>query len=323
MKLNMNKEILDLLYCFDENYNIQAITSINSFFKNYKSKVRVHFLHNNHSSINEYMKHLNRFNNVEEINVYEFKKNNDFQFSITQEHIVTEATYYRLFLHEYLPDTVSKVLYLDPDVIAMNELTKTINDTFDLIKSSPYSIGAVNYIFSNNKENDLMLESLNLDSGKYFNAGVLFIDYEKWLKNETGNKILSKAKIMTKEKILKEHDQDILNSFFDGDFLDLDRAYNYPILERFYKQDVEIINSSIFIHYTGAQKPWLLNGIFNDISKYYQKSFIDIGLSKRHIVFKNVEKAKTILSKFKIRFIINPWNLITYFHVIKSYLFKV
>ncbi len=319
----MNKEILDLVYCFDENYNIQAITSANSFLKNYKSKVRIHFLHNNPASINKHTNHLKKFENIEEINIYEFKKNQNFDLPIMEKHIVTEATYYRLFLHQYLPDTVSRILYLDADVIAMNELTTKINDTFNLIKSSNHSVGAVNYIFSNNESNDTMLKNLDLNSGKYFNAGVLFIDYEKWLKNETGNKILSQAKIMIKEKILKEHDQDILNSFFDGDFLDLDRSYNYPILERFYKQDVEIINSSNFIHYTGAQKPWLLNGIFNDISKYYQKSFIDIGLNKRHIVFKNIEKGKTILYKFKFKFIIDPWNLITYFHVIKSYLFKV
>ena len=30
---------------------------------------------------------------------------------------------------------------------------------------------------------------------------------------------------------LKMHDQDILNSFFDGDFLNLDRWLNYALIE--------------------------------------------------------------------------------------------
>ena len=113
MRLNMNKKILDLVYCFDENYNIQGITSANSFLKNYKNQVRVHILHNNPNSIRSLSTHLKKFNNVEEVNIYEFKKPNDFVFRMNEEHIVTEATYYRLFIHEYLPDTISKVLYFN------------------------------------------------------------------------------------------------------------------------------------------------------------------------------------------------------------------
>ena len=323
MRLNMNNKILDLIYCFDENYNIQGITSANSFLKNYTNQVRVHILHNNPNSIRSLSDHLKKFNNVEEVNIYEFKKPNDFVFRMNEEHIVTEATYYRLFIHEYLPDKISKVLYLDADVIAMNELTKIIDETFNQIKLSEHYFGAVDYIFSENKNNDIMLQSLNLNSGKYFNAGVLLIDYEKWTKHEMGKKILAHGKILIEEKLLKEHDQDILNSFFNGSFFSLDRTYNYPILERFYKKDLNKINSSNFIHYTGAQKPWLLNGLFNNISKYYQKSFIDIGINKRHVVFKNNETGKSILKKFKFDFLKSPWKLITYFHVLRNYLFKL
>ena len=58
MRLNMNSEILDLIYCFDDNYNIQGITSANSFLKNYKNKVRIHILHNNPDSIKKLYDHL-------------------------------------------------------------------------------------------------------------------------------------------------------------------------------------------------------------------------------------------------------------------------
>ena len=46
---------------------------------------------------------------------------------------------------------------------------------------------------------------------------------------------------------LKQHDQDILNSFFDGKFLSLNEEYNFPVLERSYKKDK---NLSIATFYT-------------------------------------------------------------------------
>jgi len=320
----MNKETLDLVYCLDENYNIQAITSAGSFLKNYKNKVRIHFLHNNPKSIKEYIGHLEKFKNLEEINIYKFENNNQLEIPKSiHEHVASEATYYRLFMHQFLPQTISKLLYLDCDVITMNEITNSIDNIFNQIKSSKYSIGAINYLISNNEINDLMLNNLGMSSGKYFNAGVLFLDYKKWIEANIGKNILSHAQLMIKEKELPEHDQDILNSYFDGKFFTLDKAFNYPILERFYKKDRKEMESANFIHYLGAQKPWALNGILNNTSKYYQKNYIEIGHNKRHLVFRQNDKITSIIKKFEISFLFNPWKLITFFHVVKSYLFKL
>ena len=37
--------IVNFLYCFDENYNIQALTSINSLLNNASRKINLHILH--------------------------------------------------------------------------------------------------------------------------------------------------------------------------------------------------------------------------------------------------------------------------------------
>ncbi len=320
--MNTENEILDIVYCLDENYNIQMTTSANSFLQHYKGPVRMHLLHSNPDSLNELVKLLQPFENLISVQKYKFIKNKDFIFPMIENYHVTEATYYRLFIHQYLPNSISKLLYLDPDVIAMQDVTKVIEDTFYELKNSKYSIAAVNYIESSNSTNQQMLDRLNMESKKYFNAGVMFIDYKKWLHFEIGTKLLLYSKeIISKNIELKQHDQDILNSYFDGKFFELEINYNYPILERFFKKDKKRIeNKSFFIHYVGKEKPWLLNGIFCNIAKYYQNSFSDLTNSIHFVIDESVD-IKKIFKEYKFIQIFNLIKLFRLFRVLKKYIY--
>ena len=57
-----------------------------------------------------------------------------------------------------------------------------------------------------------------MKSDNYFNAGVLFINYKLWEDDYINQKILDHTKNMGNLNNLKQHDQDILNSFFDEKF---------------------------------------------------------------------------------------------------------
>ena len=54
---------------------------------------------------------------------------------------------------------------------------------------------------------------------KYFNAGVVVINFQEWIKNNMKNSLLD---IMRKkyEQIIY-WDQDVLNCYFNGEFLEL------------------------------------------------------------------------------------------------------
>lgn len=320
--MNTENEILDVVYCLDENYNIQMTTSANSFLQRYKGPVRMHLLHSNPDSVDELVKLLKSFENLISVQKYKFTKNRDFIFPVIDNYHVTEATYYRLFIHQYLPTSISKLLYLDPDVIAMQEITKVIEDVFNELKNSKHSVAAVNYIESSNSKNQEMLNRLNMNSKKYFNAGVMFIDYKKWLHFEIGKKLLLYSKeVISKNIELKLYDQDILNSYFDGKFYELEINYNYPILERFFKKDKKYIeNNSFFIHYVGKEKPWLLNGIFCNIAKYYQNSFADLN-NDIHFVNDESVDLKKIFKKFKFIQIFNLIKLFRLIRVLKKYIY--
>jgi len=319
--LNTEKEILDVVYCLDENYNLQMITSVNSFLKHFKTPVRLHILHNNPDSLDKLLKLLS-FENLISIEKYKFVKDKDFIFPAIKNYHVTEATYYRLFIHQYLPSNISNLLYLDPDVITMNEVTKTIHMKFNELENSKYPIAAVNYTKSINSTNQEMLDRLRMKSNMYFNAGVLFINYKKWLNSRIGPKLLLHSKESILHDIeLKQHDQDILNSYFDGKFFELDKNYNYPILERFFRQDKKLIeDKSFFIHYVGKEKPWLLNGVFCNIAKYYQDSFADFNKGIHFVVDESVS-LKKIFKKYKFIQIFNPLKLFGLIRVLKKYFY--
>jgi len=320
--LNTEKEILDVVYCLDENYNLQMITSVNSFLQNFKTPVRLHILHNNPDSLDRLLKLLS-FENLITIKKYKFIKNKNFIFPAIVNYHVTEATYYRLFLHEYLPKNISKLLYLDPDVIAINDISEKVQKQFDELKNSNFSIACVNYAISNNVENQLMLNELGMKSKKYFNAGVLFIDYKKWQSLDIGQSLLSKSEIMISNNIeLKQHDQDILNSYFDGNFLGIDNVFNYPILERHYKKDkIKIEKNALFIHYVGKEKPWLLNGVFSKISKYYQNSFLKFNKGI-HIELDSSVNLKNIFKQYNLRNLFNQSKITILLKVLWKYLNK-
>jgi len=128
---------------------------------------------------------------------------------------------------------------------------------------------------------------LNMESRDYFNAGVLFINYKKWIDEDHGNKIRLYLDNFDLNNINND-DQDILNSYVDGDFLKLDRWFNYPLIEEHFENDKkEIFNNALLVHYLGSKKPWMLNGIFNKSSSIYQDTFLQLDISKVHINLKN------------------------------------
>ena len=73
------------------------------------------------------------------------------------------------------------------------------------------------------------IKRLSPDQSKYFNAGVMIIDFKKWQKLTYENKFINNLD-STYDKVLW-WDQDILNVTFDGNYVELDINLNFPIHE--------------------------------------------------------------------------------------------
>ena len=69
-------------------------------------------------------------NNLKNIVINEFKDSVADFVNLEKVH-VTDPTYYRLFISNYVPKDISKIIYIDPDVICLkqfnNEILKNIS----------------------------------------------------------------------------------------------------------------------------------------------------------------------------------------------------
>lgn len=222
----------------DDNYAPFVATTIASICDNTKSFVDFYILD---SGINEKskanIKSLEKtFNNfsVEYIIInpeQEFKN-----FGV--ESYLSLAAYNRLLIPQLKPN-LDKALYLDVDIIVMQDIKELFEQ--DL---AGLALGAA--IDQGNPEYIAMLKN-NLEMNEkaaYFNSGVLLMDLKKWRNDKVVEKLF---KIEEKYRgNLMCNDQDILNKYFENNYKILDKKFN-----------VMVENDEIVIrHYVSAIKPW-------------------------------------------------------------------
>lgn len=169
---------------------------------------------------------------------------------------VSYATYYRLYLTKFLPLSVSKVLYLDADLIVRAPL----NVLWE-IDLSGYALAAVPDKLAYYAYLQESLGYSPMDS--YFNAGVLLLNLDYLRENNFTPKALAFLKD-NHDKVLY-HDQDILNALFHDKWIHLHYKWNYQDFyatsygrELFFLKDLkcETQNFPIIIHYSSSEKPW-------------------------------------------------------------------
>ena len=216
---------------------------------------------------------------------------------------VSQATYYRLFLTELLPNDIDKVLYLDSDVVVNGSLASLFNLKFQSELQVSTSSKHINNILLASKDLYLYavsevnwqdpdrLRSIGLMGYRYFNAGVLLINLKRWREDKVLKKLITIA--LDKSINLKFHDQDVLNIAFENNWGELHYKYNTVNLDflkhKVYESDYHII------HYTSGSKPWhfinrhpLKHIYWNYLRKTPYKYYIPHDLTLRNIIKKYI-----------------------------------
>lgn len=299
-------DTINFLYCFDENYDFQAFSSMISLLDKVDEKINIHVIHTSKKFYETLPEKIVSHKKLKNINVYEFSDYN-FDFPNINNVHISVATYFRLFIKNYLNNQISSLVFLDPDVVCLkNPLNEIKNIIIDLKEST--------YVISAKTEHTMGEKRLGVDKN-YFNAGVMVIDFSKWIKEDLHNKLLSKLQQIS-ENIL-QWDQDVLNSFFNGKYLELEEKFNFKASSKItnsYK------NKLVFIHFIGSHKPWLTSGVFQKDSNFYHENYRKISNTNFHIEHKWKTRSvfdliKAILT-FKIFRIKKPFIYI--FEFIKS-----
>ena len=306
--------MINFLYCFDGNYNFQAFSSIISLLDCVDEKINIYVIHQVEKNKSFFPDKILDHKNLNILNVKRFDKTIENYPNLFDAH-VSEATYYRLFCSDYLPD-IETIFYIDSDIICVNNPIKLIKeDTKKLLKS--------NFTFSSKtevirSESDMeVFNRLELTGDNYFNAGVMNINLTKWknldydyeqLFRDIGHK-------------LNYWDQDLLNYLFDSKYFELDKRLNTVIDFSYYEYvkrvpSIEsIVEGKNFIHFAGSHKPWSVSGIMVQLSDIYQKEFRKISKNHFHIVhkirsyslyvfFNNLRNLKFFKIKYRLRFLI-------------------
>lgn len=260
----------NFVYCFDKNYLKQAFVSLGSILQNVNEPIVVHLISNiaNEDLIipdkilnHRFLKKVESYKiSMPQLNIYNLKNVH-----------VTEATFYRLFIENYLQSVNEYFIYLDCDIICLQNPIQSITEVVEEMKNQEKSVAFNTEILKS--DDDWYFHNLNLSGDKYFNAGVMIFNVDTWNNSFILNKSLKLISIL-KEKA-KFWDQDILNVIFDGEFYELPNQLNSRV------RDDEVENV-VFHHFSGKYKPWTIHGFnqkyskeFHDIYKYfYNQSYL-------------------------------------------------
>jgi lipopolysaccharide biosynthesis glycosyltransferase len=278
--------MLEILYCFDENYNTQGFSSIYSLLNQTSSKLNINIVHKTFEDEKFIPNEILNHSNLNSIKVFKFK-NNTYTFPNIAGSHVSEATYYRLFLEDYLPVDIQQVVYLDADIICVNDPSEELIYEINKLKNSTSAISCKSEL---KFDRDEVLTRLEMNSQNYFNAGFMIIDLEKWRTQKIKEGLMQTLE--RKQESLKYWDQDLLNSYFDGNYIDIDEKFNCVVDLAAYEylnfsiSIEELKSKALFVHYAGSHKPWNINGILCNLSEIYQQSYRDLYKDAYHITHK-------------------------------------
>lgn len=169
---------------------------------------------------------------------------------------ITKEAYYRLLAQKTLPESVERVLYLDGDLV----VTKSLRELYDM--SFTDEMGKENFYVvcegpgvSQRRWN--IYDNLGIPHEyRYFNSGVLLINLK--LLREQFDPGTFFDFIATRGKMLKYHDQDVLNALFYDRVIYVDwHVYNQTVLHVRDKEEAAMrLQKAVIIHYAGSDKPW-------------------------------------------------------------------
>lgn len=187
----------------------------------------------------------------------------------------TENGYYRVFAADLLPNSISKVLYLDGDMIVLGNIKELWQTNIE-----KYSLAGVVDVHDRIHAKRLKMQ------GRYINSGMLLLNLDYHREYKLVDKYKERLKyIHFHRDEFVFHDQDIFNYVCDGSIKYLSLRNNLMTsfliegvdLQEFNNDSSDKLSvSQCIIHYTGYPKPWVTHyyglPLASEWKYYYQLS---------------------------------------------------
>lgn len=176
------------------------------------------------------------------------------------------SQYARLFISSVMPEDLSRVLYLDCDIIINQSLSELWN-----LNLQGNTIGALMDAFSKQYRSNIDLEPMDV----MFNSGVMLVDLDKWKEKDIERQL--KNFIIKKNGKVQQGDQGALNAVLSKDTFCFEPRYNsvtifydftYEEMMMYRKPPVfysekeikEAVENPVLIHFTTSflsKRPWI------------------------------------------------------------------
>ena len=188
---------------------------------------------------------------------------------------LSRAAYFRLEMGHLLPRTVGKVLYLDCDLLVLDDIAELWQ--YDMA-GHPLAAVMDLGIMASHKDWRGKQEQLGFSADDlYFNSGVLMVDLEAWRAHDYGRQ----AERLAAKNAYRHHDQDALNELFHRNWQPVPLQWNvippvwYLFLKILRRRDfrrlaLEARRQISILHYAGGYKPWEYDAHAAFNVKYYE-----------------------------------------------------
>ncbi len=173
----------------------------------------------------------------------------------------------RLALGRYLPADVEKVIYLDSDIIVLDDIAVLWDCDME---GKP--LAAIENL------SPKACKKMGFDRQDYFNAGILMIDVTYWREQDVLSRTL--AYIAEHKDVITFMDQCALNSIYSGNWKKLPLKWNlqadvFGVIKKYsdgcgYSPEdlLAATKRPGIVHFIGRQKPWLWD-CFNPYKVFY------------------------------------------------------
>lgn len=243
-----------VLCCINDAYAQHCAVLLASLFENNKSSdFHIHIFSFSLSSeakekLNMVVESYGQTLSVDVINMPSFELPN------LGTHYISAETYIRLFVPQYLDESIDKILYLDVDMIVVGSIRELLE-----IDLEDNLIGAIMDSPVEGRN-----ERLNIPNEYgYFNAGLLLINLKKWRILDFTSKCIEY--ICRNANLIVQHDQDVLNAVAYKQWKRISFKWNMlntfflhpPKINSELLEEVKACKKDVRIaHFTGTIKPW-------------------------------------------------------------------
>ena len=300
--------MINIALCFDNNFVRQAGVLIKSIIcSNPENQITFYCVSDSISQENKASLEIVCENSNAKVDFRSLDITKMSNFPVRKRDHISLATYYRLLLPLILPEELDRVLYLDCDMICVDDLSEFYNTNFE--NNSCCMVADMFYDRDSNTN--------RLSTNHYFNAGMLLINLKYWREKNISEKLLDF--VINNANICIAHDQDAINAVLARTIGLAPARYNIQLDflrknpdnlvindEKVFQDAVNAGNNPCIIHYTGPSKPWHIHSFnpYDSLFDFFQDKTIWKGTNKTHefkgfLLFKKY--VKIILEKLHLR----------------------